>query len=343
MNKLLKNISFILVGILAVESIFASEVNLYTSRHYDTDDVLYEDFTSETGIKVNIISGKGKALMQRIRSEGKNSPADIFITVDAANLWKLQKDGYFQSISSDNIQESIPSNLKGPNNEWVALAKRSRVIFYDPKKISKMQIRKLSYEDLADSKWRGKIAIRSSNNIYNQSLVASLIANHGIEETEKWAKGFVANFFRKPQGNDRAQIIAVANGEAEIAIANSYYFGLMLSGKKGSEQKKAAQKVSMHFPSQAGRGTHINISGAGILKNAPNSSNATKLLEFLLTNKAQKHIVDNTYEYPVIPVVRPNKIMSQFGRNFKEDQTSVSEYGKLNPEAVRLMDRVGWK
>ena len=343
MKNLLKTMSFVLIGILAAESIFANEVNLYTSRHYDTDDALYEDFTNETGIKVNIISGKGKALMQRIRSEGRNSLADIFITVDAANLWKLQKDNFFQSISSNKIQKSVPANLRGPNNEWVALAKRSRVIFYDSKKISKKQIRKLSYEDLADPKWKGKIVIRSSNNIYNQSLVASLIANHGVEETEKWAKGFVANFARKPQGNDRAQIIAVANGEAEIAIANSYYIGLMLSGKKGLEQKKAAQKVSLHFPSQAGRGTHINISGAGILKNAPNSLNATKLLEFLLSNKAQKHIINNTYEYPVVPAVRPNEIMSQFGRNFKEDQTSVSEYGKFNPEAVRLMDRVGWK
>ena len=343
MKRIYKTLSTILIVIFSTEFIFAAEVNLYTSRHYDTDDALYQEFTNETGIKVNVISGKGKALMQRIRSEGMNSPADVFITVDAANLWKLQKDGLFQTLSSKKIINTIPKNLRGPENQWVAIAKRARVIFYDPMKISKIQIRNLSYEDLSDSKWKGKIAIRSSNNVYNQSLVASLISNHGVEETENWAKQFVSNFSRKPQGNDRARIIAVANGETEIAIANSYYIGLMLSGKKGQKQKKAAEKVSMHFPSQSGRGTHINISGAGVLKNGPNSLNASKFIEFLISNKAQKHIIDNTYEYSVLSDVKPNQIMSQFGTDFKEDQTSVSEYGEFNPEAVRLMDRAGWK
>ena len=170
-----------------------------------------------------------------------------------------------------------------------------------------------------------------------------MIAHNGVEETEKWAKLFVSNFARKPQGNDRAQIMAVANGEADIAIANSYYIGLMLSGKKGSEQKNAAQKVGLHFPNQSGRGTHINISGAGILKSSKNKENAEKLIEFLLSKYAQSHIVNNTYEYPILSEVQPNFYILKFGESFKEDQLSVSNYGEFNPAAVKLMDRVGWE
>ena len=217
---------------------FASEVNVYTSRHYDSDESIYEDFTNLTGIKVNIISGKGKALMERLRLEGKNSPADLFITSDAGNLWKIQKDGMFREILSEKIVKTVPDSARGPNNEWVGIAKRSRVIFYNPERVNDIEIMNITYEDLADPKWKGRLVVRSSGNIYNQSLVASLISSIGIERTEKWAKGIVKNFARKPQGNDRSQILAVANGEADIAIANTYYIGLMLSGEKGVDQKK---------------------------------------------------------------------------------------------------------
>ena len=339
----LKYIAFFLITILTVEGIFASEVNVYTSRHYDSDENLYEEFFKISGIKVNVISGKSKALIERIKSEGKNSPADVFITVDAGNLWKVQNEGLFQRINSELIKNTVPENLRGMNDEWVALAKRSRVIFYNPNKISKNSLKNLSYEALSKPEWKGKIAIRSSNNIYNQSLVASLIAKHGIEKTEEWARGFVANFARKPQGNDRAQIIAVANGEADLAIANSYYLGLMLSGTKGEEQLRAAKKVGLHFPNQSSDGTHINISGGGILKNAPNPDNAITFLEFLLSNKAQQHIVNNTYEYPVVKNIKPNILISRFGIRFKENQDYVKKYGKFNSEALKLMDRVGWK
>ncbi len=344
--KIFKNIKLsplILLIVLGSEQIFASEVNLYTSRHYDTDDELYERFTEKTGIKVNVLSAKGNALIEKIRSEGDRSPADVFVTVDAGNLWKLQKDGFFQSIKSPVIKKTVPERLRGPNDEWVGLAKRARVIFYNPNSVSKTELKNLSYEDLSEQKWIGRIVIRSSNNLYNQSLVASLIAHNGIEETEKWGKAFVNNFARKPQGNDRAQIIAVANGEADIAIANSYYIGLMLSGKKGEDQKIAAEKVGMYFPNQNGRGTHINISGAGILKSSKNTKNSEKFIEFLLSEIAQNHIVNNTYEYPVLSGVKSNKNISKFGENFKEDELSVSNYGKFNPEAVKLMDRIGWK
>ena len=258
-------------------------------------------------------------------------------------MWKVQSEGFFQSISSDKINLIVPENLRGPNNEWIGIAKRARVVFYNPKKVSIDEINDLSYEDLSNPKWKGRIAIRSSNNMYNQSLVASLISNHGIDSTEIWAKGFTSNFARKPQGNDRAQIIAVANEEADLAIANSYYIGLMLSGIKGSNQLEAAKKVKIHFPNQNNRGTHINISGAGILKNSPNYKNAIKFLEFLLSEEMQKHIVNNSYEYPILENIEPHLLIKNFGTDFKEDRTSVSDYGELNPDAIKLMDRVGWK
>lgn len=323
--------------------IFSNEVNIYTSRHYDADEILYAEFTKETGIKVNIITGTGGSLMERLKAEGANSPGDIFFTVDAGNLSKFQKEGFFQPINSELIELVVPESLRGPNNEWVSIAKRARVIFYNPENVSSEEILNLSYEDLSDSVWKGRIVIRSSSNMYNQSLVASLISNNGLDSTEEWAKSFVSNFARKPQGNDRSQILAVANGEADLAIANSYYLGLMLSGRGGTEQEIAARKVRIYFPNQDGRGTHINISGAGVLKNAPNKDNAIKFLEFLLSEKAQIHIVNNTFEYPVLAGVEPHPLIAQFGTDFKTDNTSVLELGTLNPEAVRLMDRVGWK
>ena len=318
-------------------------MNIYTSRHYDSDDELYALFTEKTGIQVNVISGKGAALIERIKAEGENSPADIYFTVDADNLWKVQSEGFFQSISSNKINSIVPENLRGPNNEWIAIAKRARVIFYNPKKISKDEIKNLSYENLSNPKWKGRIVIRSSNNMYNQSLVASLISNNGIENTEIWGKGLISNFARKPQGNDRSQIMAIANEEADLAIANSYYIGLMLSGTKGSEQLEAAKKVSIHFPNQNNRGAHINISGAGILKSSPNSKNAIKFLEFLLSEEMQKNIVNNSYEYPILENIDPHPLIKNFGTDFKEDRISVADYGELNPEAIKLMDRVGWK
>ena len=343
MNSALRFLAIAVITFVTVGSSFANEVNLYTSRHYDSDDALYQKFTNDTGIKVNVISGKGKALMERLASEGVNSPADVFITVDAGNLWKVQKDGMFQSISSDTINSIVPENLRGPNNEWVGIAKRSRVIYYNPVNVSAEDMEGLTYEDLSDPKWKGRVAIRSSGNMYNQSLVASLIANNGVDATEKWAHRFVGNFARKPEGNDRAQIMAVANGEADVAVANSYYIGLMLSGKKGEEQQAAARKVELHFPGQDGRGAHINVSGAGLMKNAPNAGNAVKFIEFLLSEEAQSHIVNNTYEFPMLEGVAPSDLIAQFGSGFKEDQTSVASYGEFNPDAVKLMDRVGWQ
>ena len=341
-------LAFLIVSITVVflsntnEEVQSEEVNIYTSRHYDADDFLYEKFTQKTGIQVNIISGKGSALIERLKAEGTNSPGDVFFTVDAGNLANFQKQGFLQSIQSEIIKKSVPVELRGENDEWVAVAKRARVIFYNPELVSEDEIKDINYEDLANNAWKDRVVIRSSSNMYNQSLVSSLISNLGIDQTEKWAKDLVANFARKPQGNDRSQIMAVANKEASIAIANTYYIGIMLSGKGGEEQLKAAQKVKIAFPNQTNRGAHINISGGGVLKHSPNRQNAEKFLEFLLSEEAQVHIVNNTFEYPVLETVKPHPLIESFG-NFKMDKTSVADFGKYNPEAVKLMDRVNWQ
>ena len=325
------------------EEVQNEEVNIYTSRHYDADNFLYEQFTKKTGIKVNIISGKGSALIERLKAEGINSPGDVFFTVDAGNLANFQKQGFLQSIQSKIIKQSVPAELRGENDEWVAVAKRARVIFYNPELVSEGEIKDINYEDLASDVWKNRVAIRSSSNMYNLSLVSSLISNLGIDETEKWAKGLVNNFARKPQGNDRSQIIAVANNEADLGIANSYYLGLMLSGKKGDKQLNAGKKVKILFPSQNKNGAHINISGAGILKTSKNYSNAVAFLEFMLSEEAQRHLVENTYEYPINPKVKPSELIAQFGSDFKEDDIDVSNFGRFNVAALKLMDRVGWQ
>ena len=318
----------------------ANEVNIFSARHYDSDVQLYEKFTAKTGIKVNVVSGKDKALQKRIKAEGKDCIGDLYITADAGRLGAFQSEGMFQrGASSAGIKKAVSSNFR--TAYWTGIAKRARVIYYNPSKITPRS--DMSYEDLANPMFKGKVVIRQSNNVYNQSLVASLIQNNGSKKTFEWAKGIVSNFARPAKGNDRAQILAVAAGEADYAVANTYYIALMLSGKKGPEQQAAAKKVVPFFPNQNGRGTHMNISGGGILKHAPNKKNAIKLLEFLVTPEAQKHIVDNTFEYPIIDGVEPNLLISQFGLGFKQDlKTKVSAYGKRQAEALKIMTEAGW-
>lgn len=319
---------------------YANEVNIFSARHYYSDVQLYERFTQKTGIAVNVVSGKDKALQKRIIEEGEDCIADLYITSDAGRLGAFQSKGMFQRASSKALEKSIPSNFRSPY--WFGIAKRARVIYYDPSRTNPPS--NLSYEDLADPKYKEKIVIRRSNNVYNQSLVASLIANNGKKKTAEWATGLVSNMARKPKGNDRAQILAVVAGEADYAVANTYYIALMLSGKKGPEQQAAAKKVKPFFPNQDGRGTHMNISGGGVLKHAPNKVNAIKLLEFLLTKEAQEYIVNNTFEYPMIEGVEPNKLIAQFGLNFKQDlKTKVLKYGENQADALKIMTEAGWE
>ena len=334
----------LIIGILALlkSLAFAKEVNVFSARHYDSDIQLYEKFTLKTGIKVNVISGKDKALQKRITEEGKDSKADLYITADAGRLGAFAAKGMFQNSMSPKIKSAVPSNFRTSN--WTGIAKRARIIYYSPERVNANELNGLTYESLTDPKWKGRIVIRKSNNIYNQSLVASLIKNNGKKATADWAKNLVLNMARDSKGNDRAQILAVAAGEADIAIANTYYLALMLSGKKGPEQQAAAKKVLPFFPNQGDRGTHMNISGGGVLKNAPNKLNAIKLLEFLLTKEAQEHIVNNTFEYPMIEGVEPHPLVKQMGLGFKQDlNTKMSNYEKNQADALEIMLSAKWK
>jgi len=321
----------------------ASEVNVFSARHYDSDIQLYEKFTAKTGIKVNVVSGKSGALEKRIIEEGADSKADLYITADAGRLGAFDAKGMLQSgLTSDIIKAAVPSNFR--TSKWVGIAKRARIVYFAPERVSGAELVGLTYESLADPKWNGRLVIRKSNNIYNQSLVASLVKNNGKKATAEWAKAVVSNMARDPKGNDRAQILAVAAGEADIAVANTYYLALMLSGKKGAEQQEAAKKVKPFFPNQNDRGTHMNISGAGLVKGAPNKENAIKLVEFLLGTEAQEHIVNNTFEYPMIEGVSPHPLVVNMGLDFKQDlKTKVVNYGKKQADALEVMLAADWK
>ena len=328
---------------LIFNSTFANEINVFSARHYDSDIQLYEKFTAQTGIKVNVVSGKDKALQKRITEEGADSIADLYITADAGRLGAFQAKGMFQKAGwSSLIKDAVPSQFR--TVYWAGIAKRARIIYYSPERVSANDLNGLTYESLSDPKWKGRIVIRKSNNVYNQSLVASLIENNGKKATAEWAKKLVANMARDSKGNDRAQILAVAAGEADLAVANTYYLALMLSGKKGPEQQEAAKKVKPFFPNQLNRGTHMNISGGGVLKYSSNKANAIKLLEFLLSKEAQKHIVSNTFEYAMIEGVEPHKLVAQMGLSFKQDlKTKVSSYAERQAEALEVMLVAGWK
>lgn len=330
-------IIFFSLPIYAAENL--QEVNLYSARKEALIKPIIDDFSQQTGIKVNLITGKADALLQRIKSEGKNTHADVFITTDAGRLYRAKSAGVLQTINSDMLNNAIPENLRDPDGYWYGLSMRARPIFYvkgvvNPEELS-------TYEALADSKFKDRICIRSSNNIYNQSLLASMLAADGQDKTQQWANNFVKNFARKPKGGDRDQIKGAASGQCDIAIANTYYFGKMLTGKK-ADQKKAADAVAIFWPNQADRGTHINVSGAGVTKYAKNTANAQKLIEFLATKKAQRWYADANFEYPVRKDVAASELLKSWGE-FKADTINLSQLGVNNAEAVKIMDRAGWK
>ncbi|MGB5711576.1 MAG: extracellular solute-binding protein, partial [Waterburya sp.] len=273
-------------------------------------------------------------LIERIKSEGKNSPADILITVDAGRLWRAAQAGIFAPVESEILEEKIPGNLQDPNNLWFGFSKRARVIVYNKDKVDLSQLS--TYEDLADPKWKGKFIVRSSSNIYNQSLVAGMIEEKGEEATAEWIEGLVANFARSPQGNDTSQIEDVAAGVADLTLANTYYLA------RYEDNPEVFEKVGIFFPNQDNRGTHINISGAGLLKHAPNKEQAISFLEYLASPEAQEFFALGNNEYPVVEGTPANPVVESFGE-FKDDTTNVSAYGKNNADAVKIMDRSGWK
>jgi iron(III) transport system substrate-binding protein len=324
---------------LGAQGALAAEVNLYSSRHYDTDVALYEQFTEATGIDVNLIEGSEDELIERIKAEGRNSPADVLITVDAGRLWRADQAGILQPVASAVLEERIPASLRHPEGKWFGLSKRLRGIVYAKDRVDASEI--TTYEILADPKWRGRICIRSSGNVYNQSLVGSMIETLGVEQTEAWAKGLVENMGRPPQGGDTDQIKAVAAGECDVAVSNHYYLVRLM--KSDNEADRAvADKVGIIFPNQDGRGAHANISGAGVVATAPNRDNAIKFLEYLTTPEAQTYFAQGNNEFAVVAGVKVDPILAAWGE-IKTDDANAAKFGENNPEAVKLMDRVGWK
>ena len=317
-----------------------TELNLYSSRHYDTDRALYDNFTTETGVKVNLIEADGDELIERVQSEGENSPADVILTVDAGRLWRAQEAGIFQSIESEVLTTAIPANFRQADGLWFGFSSRARVIVYNKDKVDPAELS--TYEALTDPKWKGRIAIRSSSNLYNQSMVASMIEANGLEATEAWAKGLVANFAREPEGNDTDQISAVADGIADIAIVNSYYVARLMNSEDPADQE-VASKIGMFFPNQDDRGTHINISGGGVAVHAPNRDNAIAFLEYLASPEAQALFADGNNEFPVVAgTPLNNKYLAQFVDR-KTDSLQAEVIGKNNAAALQLMDRAGWR
>jgi iron(III) transport system substrate-binding protein len=315
------------------------QINIYSARHYNTDQLLYDTFTRNTGIKVNLIEGKDDELVERIRSEGRNSPADLLMTVDAGRLWRADQSGILSPVNSRILQQQIPASLRHPQGHWFGFSKRARVIMYNKNKVSQNQLS--TYEDLANPKWKGKIITRSSTNIYNQSLVAALIAIHGDKKAEEWCRGLVANFARPPQGGDTDQIKAVAAGVGDIALVNTYYLARLGQSDK-QDERNIFNQIGVFFPNQSGRGTHVNISGAGVIKTSKNRNSAVQFLEYLAGSTAQRYFAQGNNEYPVVANTPISPIVSNFG-NFKSDTLSVAVYGQNNRRAVQIMDRAGWK
>jgi iron(III) transport system substrate-binding protein len=315
------------------------EVNLYSARQENLIKPLLDDFTRDTGIRVNLLTGRADELLQRLRLEDRNSPADVLITVDAGNLHQAKEAGVLATIESEILNERIPENLRDADGQWYGLSMRARPILYNKAKVDASELS--TYEALTDPKWRGRICIRSSSNVYNQSMVSAMIATNGADAASVWAQGLVANFARPPQGGDRDQIQAAAAGVCDIAIANTYYLGAMLAGDDAS-QRQAAEQLGVFFPNQEDRGTHVNISGAGLTAHAPNRKNGIRLIEYLTSEEAQRWYAESNQEYPVRADVPASDILRSFGE-FKADSLNLSLLGQHNAEAVRIMDRAGWR
>jgi iron(III) transport system substrate-binding protein len=314
------------------------EITLYTHRHYDSDKVIFEKFEQETGIKINVVKASADELIQKLESEGEQTPADLLLTVDAGRLVRAKNKGLLQSVNSKVLDSIIPSYLKDQENEWFGLTKRARIIAYSKERVQPKEL--TTYEALTESKWKNKILIRASNNIYNQSLLASIIANNGKTAAKSWAKSIVANFARVPKGNDRDQIKAILAGEGDLAIVNTYYIGKLLNSKDPVEVN-AANAVGLFFPNQDDRGTHINISGIGVTKYAPNKANAIKFMEYLVSKEVQEIFAKTNYEYPVNASANTSGLLTSWG-DFKEDHLSLTKLGELNKAAVITFDEIAW-
>jgi len=315
------------------------EVNIYTARHYDVDAELYAKFTEQTGITVNVVEGKAPELIERIKREGASTPADLFITVDGGILNTAKAEELLQPVQSNVIDQQVPSDLRDVDSQWIGLSTRARVIVYAKDRVKPEELS--TYEDLATDKWKGKLLVRSSTNLYNQSLLASFIELNGAEATEKWATGIAANLARDPEGGDRDQAKAIAAGVGDIAIMNTYYVGRM-SVSEDQEEVKVAENIGVFFPNQDTTGTHLNLSGAGLIKHSKNKDNAVKLIEFLTSKEPQEIIAQANFEYPVNESAEWPAILQSWGK-FLHQQIDFAAYGTNNPQAVEIANKVGWK
>ena len=341
-KNILKSFVFALGGVILFSCGSGEKqevVNVYTHRHYEADQKLFDMFTEATGIKVNVVSASADELIQKLELEGANSPADVLITVDAGRLHRAESKGLLQPVSSETLNTNIPAKFRDPEGYWFGLTFRARILAYSTERVNPEEL--TTYEGLTEAKWKGRILTRSSENIYNQSLLASIIANVGKEGAEQWAAGLLANMARTPKGSDRDQVKAVAAGEGDVAIVNTYYIGIMLNDAN-EEERKAAEKIAIFFPNQEDRGTHINISGAGVTKYSPNKENAVKLLEFLSNQESQEFLANINFEYPVNPKAEFSDLLKKWG-SFKADDLNLSVLGDNNSEAVLIFDKVGWK
>jgi iron(III) transport system substrate-binding protein len=315
-------------------------LNLYSSRHYHTDEALYAGFTKATGIKVNRIEAGEDALIERIRSEGARSPADVLVTVDAGRLWRAEQLGLFQPVKSAVLDARIPSSFREPNGLWYGFSLRARVIAFNKAKVQASELQ--TYEDLADARWQGRVCMRSSSSIYNLSLMSALIDHLGEAKAEAWAKAVRGNFAHEPKGGDTDQLKSVAAGECDVTVSNQYYYARLARSQK-AEERAVAEKVAVIFPNQKSWGAHVNVSGAGVMKNAPHRDAAVKFLEYLASEDAQRYFADGNNEWPVVPMVQvANPVLSAFGA-FKYDPINVAVLGRNQPDAQKLYDRVGWK
>ncbi len=330
---------FLTISFIFTPYIMAKEINIYSHRQPFLINPFLELFTQETGIKTNVVYSK-KGLAQRLKAEGENSPADIILTVDIGRLYVYDDLDLLLPIESKKLINNIPSYLRSPDNSWFGLSKRARVIVVDNEKIKDGDI--MTLEDLADSKWKGQICSRPGSHVYNRGIMASVLAEYGKEKAEEWARNLVSNFAKRPQGNDRAQVKAIYEGECSIAIINNYYYG-KLKFSEDPEQRKWVENVRLIFPNQAegDRGAHVNISGAGVAKYSKNKKEAIALLEFLTSEKAQKLYGEINFEYPVNPKVSPSEELQNWGE-FREDNLPIIKIAELAPEAQKIIDRVGW-
>ncbi|ASA22441.1 Fe(3+) ABC transporter substrate-binding protein [Paenibacillus donghaensis] len=315
------------------------EVNVYSARSYDVDALLYEKFTTETGIKVNVIDGKAEELIERLKREGESTPADLFLTVDGGVLNNAKQAGLLQPAASEIIDHNVPKELRDPDNQWIGLSTRARVIVYSKDRVKPEQLS--TYEDLTSPAWKGKVLVRPSSSLYNQSLLSSFIELNGEAKAEEWSKGLVANLARTPEGNDRDQAKAIAAGVGDLAIMNTYYVGLMLNSDD-PEEVKVGQSIGIFFPNQDTTGTHVNISGVGLIKNSKNTKNAVKLIEFLTGAEAQTMITNENYEFPVNAEAELPELLKSWG-TFKAQQIDFNKLGVYNAKAIEIMNKTGWK